>query len=296
MPTPYIIFCCDPLNPRQTDPAFADEVTHAREAGFAITRLDHDDLDQRIDIQSALRFARFDDSAIAIYRGWMMSALAYAELYNTLLERGVTLQTSPQQYAACHHAPDSYTAVAKWMPEMTWVNIDAMDDERQVKDALKPFGTGGVIIKDWVKSHASGYWNEACYLPDATDLNAVKKSISKFRELQGDSLTGGIVFKAYRPLLPVGRPAYEYRSFVVKGRSIGCWPRDEATETLSPPPADLIDSVAAQIPSPFATADFGCDEAGNWWLLEIGDGQVSGLPRPVVAMSLFPALAAALNS
>ena len=36
---------------------------------------------------------------------------------------------------------------------------------------------------------------------------------------------------------------------------------------------------------------FGRDEEGRWWLLEVGDGQVSGLPAAEAAAPLFAALA-----
>jgi len=49
--------------------------------------------------------------------------------------------------------------------------------------------------------------------------------------------------------------------------------------------------VAVKVPSPFASADFGVDQSGRWWLLEVGDGQVSGLPGPEAASPVFAALA-----
>lgn len=287
----YAIFCADPLDPRAIEPEFATEAGPARDAGFTPVRLDHDELDRRIDPAEALRRTRLTEPGKAVYRGWMLSEAAYRGLFDALAARGVDLLTTPAQYAACHHAPGSYAQLAEWMPKTVWVDLAELDDPAAIGAALAGFGSAPVIVKDWVKSQASGYWSEACYIADASDTQAADRVIARFRELQGESLTGGLVFKAYVPLLPVGSPAHEYRGFAVKGRAIGCWPRSEQAREFGAPPGELLDRIAAAIPSPFASMDFGLDGDGRWWLLEIGDGQVSGLPAPEAAHAIFAALA-----
>lgn len=296
MPAPFAIFCVDPLNARAVDDAFASEAEVARAGGFTVVGLDHDELDQRIDAQAALRGARFDSDGEAVYRGWMMSAAAYEALFTALRTRGIKLITSPSEYAACHHAPGSYPALAAWMPQMTWLPIAEIDDVHALGKVLKGFGSSAVVVKDWVKSQASGYWAEACFIPDASDETAVSRVVARFRELQGDTLVGGLVFKAYVPLTPVGSPAFEYRAFIVRGQIAGCWARSADAQDIGVPPAELLEAVASEIPSPFASADFGRDVDGRWWLLEVGDGQVSGLPDdPEAAEALITTLADVLT-
>lgn len=292
MPAPYAIFCTDPLDPRAVDPAFLVEAHAARAAGFTVARIDHDELDQRIDPHAAIRPARFDGEGSAVYRGWMLSAEAYRALFEGLQNRGVNLATSPTEYAACHHAPGSYDALAQWAPKTTWLSLGSINDVEAARRALSEFGSSPAIVKDWVKSQASGYWAEACFIPDASNGPEASRVISRFMELQGDSLAGGLVFKAYVPLVPVGSPAFECRAFVVDGRVVGCWPRSEQAGAIGVPPASLLEEIAAKVPSPFASADFGRDASGKWWLLEVGDGQVSGLPdTDEAAPALFDALA-----
>jgi hypothetical protein len=291
MPAPFVIFCVDPLDPRAVEPDFAVEVESARSAGFSVARLDHDDLDRRIDPESALRKARFDESGKAVYRGWMLSADAYAALFGNLAAREISLLTTPEQYAACHYAPGSYATLSEWMPVAAWLPLDELDDVGKRRDVLARFAASPLVIKDWVKSQASGYWHEACYIKDASDVTEVDRVVARFRELQGESIVGGIVFKAYVPLLPVGEPAHEYRAFIVGGEVVGCWPRSEAAKELGGPPRELLERVAEKISSPFASADFGQDRDGRWWLLEVGDGQVSGLPSDDAASAIFAALA-----
>lgn len=287
----YAIFCADPLNPRSAEPDFEIEVAAAREAGFAPILLDHDALDHREDAVEALRKARIAEPGPALYRGWMLRSEAYRALWDTLSTRGVRLLTKPEAYDACHHAPGSYAALKEFAPKTVWVTEDTLDDEVAIKEALDNFGPSAVIIKDWVKSQAAGYWSEACFVPNASDIPDALRVIRRFRELQGDSLVGGLVFKAYVPLRPVGKPADEHRAFIVDGEIVGCWARTEAAGNHAGPPHELLAQVASKVPSPFASADFGMDDAERWWLLEVGDGQVSGLPSEGVAASLFQALA-----
>jgi hypothetical protein len=292
----YAIFCADPLNPRSAEPDFASEVAAAREAGFKTAVLDHDSLDHRIDADDALRGARLSSGpGYAIYRGWMLKSRAYEALHTALKACGIEILTGPAEYEACHHTPGSYQALKAFMPETAWVTAEKLDEPEAIASALGQFGTEAVVIKDWVKSQAAGYWSEACFIPNASDTGAALTVIQRFRDLQGDSLVGGVVFKRYLPLLQTGQPADEYRAFAVNGQIVGCWPRSDAARVHGGPPADLLSKVAANVPSPFASADFGVDESGRWWLLEVGDGQVSGLPGEAVATPLFEALAQALQ-
>lgn len=294
MSTLYAFFGSDPLNPRTPEPDFEAEVQAARDLGFEIKLLDHDELDHRNDPAAALGKFKLGDGR-GIYRGWMLRSDAYAALYGLLAERGVKLLTDPSAYERCHHAIGTYEALSAYSPAVRWVDKESLDDKALVSTALKQFGSAPVIIKNWVKSQASGYWSEACFIPDASNSEQAVQVIERFRELQGDSLVGGLVIKSYVPLKPVGQPAYEYRAFVVDGAVVGCWPRSDGARTLSEPPAALLREIAARIPSPFASADFALDEDEKWWLLEVGDGQVSGLPSPLAAQPLFGALKQALS-
>jgi hypothetical protein len=292
----YAIFCADPLSPRKVDPTFAVDAEAARDASLTCVTLDHDHLDNRINPAAAIRSMRAVEPGVAVYRGWMMRAEAYEALYHALIERQVRLITSPSAYIACHHAIGSYPKLKKWMAETSWVACDPIHDAQAVQAALAVHGRSAVIVKDWVKSQASGYWNEACYIPDASDFEQASRVIARFVELQGDGIVGGLVFRRYIPLVPPGSPAYEYRAFVVNGKIVGCWPRFDMSAQPIPPPGQLLDEIAENVPSPFASADLAIDVYGQWWLLEVGDGQVSGLPSPDAAAPMMRQLADVLRN
>lgn len=287
----YAIFCLNPLTERGVDPEFTIDAEAARAAGLTVLTFDHDVLERRLDARAALRSMRATEPGEVVYRGWMLRLEAYRVLFDELASRGFTLITDPEAYAACHHAPGSYQALKAWMPKTRWVEREHMDDPAAIAAAMEAFGHRPVILKDWVKSQA-GYWREACFIPDASDKVQVGRVVSRFRELQDDSLVGGLVFKAYQTLMPGCGPPHEFRAFILDGVVVGCWPRDETSG--EPPPPDLVALVAGHIPSRFASADFAIDTRGRWWLLEVGDGQVSGLPRPDVAIPLLHALASRL--
>jgi hypothetical protein len=296
MSRPYAIFCADPLDPRAVDPEFRAEVDAAREHGFVPVRLDHDELDHHVDARAALAGCRLGEPGLGVYRGWMLSSAAYAALFAALLTRGVRLLTAPSAYTACHHAPGSWASLSKWMAQTRWVDEAQLDDPAAIRAALEPFGRAPLILKDWVKSQGAGYWAEACYISDASDAAQVSRVVARFRALQGPSLVGGLVFRAYVRLQPGGAPAHEYRGFAVGGKLVGAWPRSPKAAALPAPPDALLHAIAAAVPSPFASMDFGLDEAGRWWLLEVGDGQVSGLPAAAAAQPMFAALASVIGA
>jgi hypothetical protein len=152
----YLLCCADPLSPRKIDPAFELDAEAARDAGLTCITLDHDHLDKRVNPAAAMRSMRAKEAGVAVYRGWMMRAEAYEALYQALIERQVRLVTSPSAYIACHHAIESYPSLKRWMAATSWITCDRIDDAQAVLAALAGHGRSAVIVKDWVKSQASG--------------------------------------------------------------------------------------------------------------------------------------------
>ena len=285
-----LITCMDPLSPSRPDPANAAEAVLAAELGWKVYLVDHDALEAG-DMRRALRWVQPGQDYIGIYRGWMMAAPAYAKLYEDLSERRVRMATSPDQYRACHHLPGSLPFVRQWMAFTTLLPIEEMDSGEAFAQALQPFGVAPVVIKDWVKSEAAGYWDSACFIPSAQDLARAHAVVDRFVELRGSSLTGGIVFRAYTKLARTPREENEeWRCFAVAGRLLGPWPRF-AWSGEPQPPAVMLRDIAAVVPSPFATIDVARTALGAWRLLEVGDGQVSEMPASGSRRDLFSAVA-----
>jgi hypothetical protein len=219
----------------------------------------------------------------------MLGAEDYGLLHRALLGKGIHLVNSPEQYRACHWGPLAYPFIARWATSTTWISVDRMDEDRALEEALANFGDGPVVLKDWVKSQAAGYWAEACFIPSASDFASARRVIGRFLELQGESLVGGLVFRAWRDLAHVGRDIEEWRVFSFDGHPVACWPRF-AGPFAEAPPSELVQAVCVALPSRFATADFARLADGGWLLVEVGDGQVSGLPAAADPRVLLSAL------
>ena len=126
--------------------------------------------------------------------------------------------------------------------------------------------------------------------------------MSKFVELQGDTLTGGLVFRELVDLEPLathsksGMPlTKEFRIFVLDAQPllvVQYWEEGEYRGEL--PPRDLFQDVAAEVNSRFFTMDVARRLDGSWIIMELGDAQVAGLPDRLSPEQFYKALAARL--
>ncbi|MFO0588130.1 MAG: ATP-grasp domain-containing protein [Polyangiaceae bacterium] len=287
-----VLFCSQPFEPSQVDSDFAAERSAATHAHFATALFEHT-MAVEGDIHRAIR--RIPENAgAALYRGWMFRANRYEELYHALLQKGVQLLNTPLAYRTCHHLPESYAILGGSTPRSTWLPVRDAVDFDAVFDCLRPFGSGSIVIKDYVKSQKH-YWNEACFIPRADDRETVKKVVRRFLELQGEDLAEGLVFREYVPLQIVGTHprsgmplAAEIRTFWLDGQMVlkhAYWADLGAVQ--SEPPTAWLEDIARRVPSRFFTMDVALREDGAWTVIELGDGQVAGLPTPDLAESFY---------
>lgn len=290
-----VLFCSRPFEPSQVEPDFAPERAAATAAGFTTALLDHT-IAAEEDAQKAVRRVPAG-SGEALYRGWMFRADRYEELYTALLGRGVRLMNDPVAYRTCHHLPESYAILEGSTPRSTWLPVSGPLSFDEVFERLRPFGSGPVIVKDYVKSQKH-YWSEACFIPRADDAEAVMRVVRRFLELQGEELAVGLVFREYVPLRIVGAHpksgmplAAEVRTFWLDGRLVlqhDYWA--DLGAACPQPPAVFLEDIARRIPSRFFTMDVALREDGRWTVIELGDGQVAGLPAPELAEAFYQRL------
>jgi hypothetical protein len=284
-----ILFPCDPLSPRQVESDFAPEFEAAQKAGFETALLDFDALTREGNLRRALRFVS-SDSASLIYRGWMLKAVDYESLYSTLREQDQELINSPLHYKTCHEIPEWLSLFEGLTPQTRWLESEAMNDDA-ICVLLREFQSGPLIVKDFVKSRKHD-WHEACFIPDAAQETAALRVIQRFIELQGETLNGSLVLRRFVPLeiigehprskMPLGR---EWRIFVA-GAEVFSIPYWGQVENEAPDLAPF-QSAMAQIPSNFWTMDLARTQKGDWVVLELGDGQVSGLPDGTNAQQFY---------
>jgi hypothetical protein len=238
------------------------------------------------------------EPALAAYRGWMVTPAQYGALYEALAPRGIRLINDPQQYRHAHHLPENYPVIEGRTPRSVWLTGDLGLD--RIMNVLAPLGDVPVIVKDLVKSRKHE-WAEACFIPSAADREAVERVVGRFLELQGEDLSEGLVFREYVEFEPIGvHPrsgmpiTEEYRLFWLDGTPIYWAPYwAEGVYRASEPPIVEFSEVAAAMRSRFFTADMARRRDGGWMIVEVGDGQVSGLPRGSDADPFYEALARA---
>ncbi len=280
-----IVFCSDPLNPTAADADYEAEYRAAAGLGLPVGLISLEDL---LDGQAAraVRKVREADAAeLAVYRGWMMKPAYYEQLYTALQQKNIHLINTPEQYMLCHYFPNSYSFIKEHTPESRWLDIaEVRPDIRRVHEMLASFGSRPLLLKDYVKSRKHE-WEEACYIPDASDRQQVEKVLRTFVERQGDGLNGGIVFREYVELEKLGTHeksgmplSKEYRLFFYRHRLIAAqnyW--EEAAYDGERPDLSVFVAIAQRIRSSFFTMDIAKTTAGEWLIIEVGDGQVSGL-------------------
>jgi hypothetical protein len=213
----------------------------------------------------------------------MMTPPQYRVLYEALAGRNIRLINDPDQYRHCHHLPECYPIIERLTPRSVWLTGDLSID--RIMGVLTAFGDRPVIVKDFVKSRKHE-WNDACFIPSAADRDVVEHVISCFLELQGDDLNEGLVVREFVEFRLVGvHPksgmplTEEYRSFWRDAQPAFCSPYWEGVGYCKTyPPLEFFAVIAAAVRSRFFTMDVARRVDGNWMIVELGDGQVSGLP------------------
>ena len=121
---------------------------------------------------------------------------------------------------------------------------------------------------------------------------------TRFLALQGANLNEGLVFREFVPFEPLawhsksGMPlTKEFRLFFLDGKlllSTAYW--DEGEYGDLQPPIERFQQLAQNIQSRFFTMDVAKQLYGDWMIVELGDGQVAGLPEQTDLTAFYEGL------
>jgi hypothetical protein len=287
-----ILFPDAPLDPTKVDPDFADQADAATAALLpwslvSFEALVHEDAPGR-----AVRRVP-EGAGPCLYRGWMLKPAAYASLAAALARKGAPLLVTPDAYEYAHHLPGWYPDFRDVTARTVWTTSADPDAARE---ALKNLPDGPAVVKDYVKS-AKHRWKEACFIPDVRDEVAAMNVICEFLAEQEGDLNGGVVLRTFRPYPSRGVEARtgmplidERRLFLWRGEPLAII-GDERALLQAPALRDAI----ARLRSPFVSLDLARLADGTWEVVEVGDGQVSGL-RDLALERFFGALRTAVSS
>lgn len=279
------------MDRHQVDEAYHEELKVVDELGIPYTFFNFDEFIE--DKKSTKAFEHIEKGGYeqVIYRGWMVGVEDYRYLYNRLIDKGLWLINCESQYLNCHWFPSTYnlSIVRRNTPKIVFVpkrDFKLEDTRYYVRQLIDNYDYNKkfpIIIKDYVKSEKH-FWNEACFCPNARDEDHVEKVVKRFMELR--DIEGGIVFKEFveldcvqfDPILKT-QTAKEYRLFFLNGKMIDCIKYWEGNEYDEMPPLEKFEEIGKKINSNFFSMDVAKKKDGTWIIIEVGDGQVTGLPK-----------------
>ena len=280
-----IIYCDSGFSRKEVDYMYAEEYETAKSKFIQTSLMSFEEL-KRGNVESALRGVKpSDKKEIGIYRGWMLKLDQYEMLYNSLLEKNIQLINNPNEYKFCHHLPESYETIKYHTPKTTFKKLELEFKIEDFQNEIGEFGDKPIVVKDYVKSQKH-YWEEACFIPNAADKEKVNSVVNKFIELQANDLNEGLVFREYVELEELtshsesGMPlTKEFRAFIKNGQIMTVFKYwDEGDYQDVEPIVDEFKGLIPKIKSNFFTMDIAKKKDGNWIIVELGDGQVAGLP------------------
>lgn len=273
----HFLFCNHPLYSKQVDEDYKEEFDLCSQ-NFSCGLFSYEDMERN---QLSLYGKQIE--GLTIYRGWMMKPEMYSAFYEKLKEKNIILINSPEEYNYYHLLPHWY----KDFEQDTAVSFWTKGADIPAAFSLLNNFDGAVMVKDYVKSRKHE-WYDACFIPDVSDRKNASQVIQNFVTRQGDGLVGGIVIRKFLELNSTGcHPishmpiSEEYRAFVLAGNILlvdDYW-KEGNVPSFSLEDQQWIDAQLEKIKGNFVTMDFARTADGKLVIMELGDGQVSGLQQ-----------------
>jgi hypothetical protein len=271
-----LILPANPLSGKGFDEEFQKEANAVRwEDDFQVASVDHDALTRRGKV--TLRVPP-TATASSIYRGWMLNTEQYETFYKQAKISGLTLETTPQQYRTAHRIDgwlDNFGDLT--FPTFLVPEHNVEDKLAELMPSLEP---GKYFIKDYVKSQ-----KHDPKLSVANSVKDIQTVVNKLITEQGEWFTGGAVIRKFVEL-PANRT--EIRGWWKDGEWRAFTPHPDFVDTVGETLDEVPDSLVAEVNNRlnelnlrFVSVDFTPTSDGDWLVIEIGDGQVSGFPSNI---------------
>lgn len=271
------IFCNHPLYPKKVDEDYEEEF-QAAGLEHACALFSYENLEV-----GKLSLYGEDISGLTIYRGWMMKPEMYKAFYDKLEARGIILINTPEEYERYHMLPGWYDDFKDVTAKTVWEDQGTVESAMLLTKGLR----GSYIVKDYVKSRKHE-WYDACFIDNIADKINAERIIKNFVERQSSDLVGGVVLRQFEKLKSIGfheksgMPiSEEYRVFAFAGRTMiidDYWQENQKVSFYDEE-RNWIEATVKKLKSNFVTIDIARREDGKLIIMELGDGQVSGLQQ-----------------
>lgn len=278
-----ILFPSEPFsNLKEVDSSFKNEYDAAELIGFQGFLFDHDEFVRSGKFKNTLPVIDGNAKQILL-RSWMLKEDEYKKLWSQLFALGYILTNSANQYVQCHHLPEAYRFIDKYTTKIWWSNTwsehPGFNNTAEVEwEPVRRMLGGDIIIKDYVKSEKG---NADLFILNKELTNEeFAKRVQRFIDARGKLFNKGLVFKEVVSLKKYNNYSNEWRMFFANNKLVTVTKNSEIDVDTSAPDANVIETfsdLAKKIPSAFFTIDIAEREDGSWVILEVGDGQVSGL-------------------
>lgn len=269
-----------PANPlgKGYDDAFSQELMVLRDAEITVGTVDHDELVHHDEV--LIKLPVFAEETVE-YRGWMVTPEQYVMLSNTLIQQGRKLATSSEQFIAAHRIDGWLHAFQGATFDTVLIDSENVSEET-VMIAADILGAQKFFVKDYVKSRKDDASLSIAETPE--DLHGV---VQRLISEQGDWFVGGVAIRAFQELAD---DRVEVRGWWRDGRWVSFTNHPDYSGSTTPIiPEDLLAAVTIRlqmIDVRFVSVDFTVTADGDWIVIEVGDGQVSGLPEDVTAQQI----------
>jgi hypothetical protein len=282
----YILFCESPIQTNKVDENFEDQFISALENGFETLLFNFEALTSSGSLSiDTKRIKPNDKLSKVIYRGWMLTPKQYSLLYNDLLAKNYKLINTAEEYQNCHYLPDSLRFIESRTPKTIFEKFDNENSVDKLIEKSKIFGQKPVNLKDYVKSEKHD-WETACFVKNASNISNLKQTINNLIKLRDKYLNEGIVIREFVELNDLtihsksGMPlTEEYRLFFCNKKLVGIYEYwEEGEYKFSIPDIAEFKKIAQQVDSNFFSMDIARQKNGELIIIELGDGQVAGLP------------------
>ena len=217
----------------------------------------------------------------AIWVGFIPTAQHYQTIYRLALKKNIQLINSPEQHNIAMEFDKFYPMLADITPKS--VTITSISQFEQAMNDLK----FPVFVKGAVKSNKDRGW-DAVTADNFDKLKVIVESSFK----NAHRTRGKVIIRELAKLksiatdpngFPIGR---EYRAFVYQHEMLDYgfyWDEYDDPNPLSKEDEKamklLIHKSSQRVDVPFISIDVAQLQMGDWIVIEIGDGQFSGLSQ-----------------
>jgi hypothetical protein len=230
---------------------------------------------------------RFDTRMLGVWVGFIPEADRYKAIYDAALQKNIQLINSPEQHRTAMEFEYFYPAIL----DLTAKSI-VIDDLAQLA-AVPNTLAFPVFVKGSVKSNKEEGWN-AVVAQNLDELTTIAQRLfsrpyrSRGKVIIRELLDLNIVTTDPNGF-PLGR---EYRAFLYKNELLAYGFYWDDYPDRSPLSGEIrqaliakVTETAKRVDVPFVSVDVGQLKNGEWVVIEIGDGQFSGLSQiPVLEL------------